>query len=73
MDGLRGRGRVFGITEDMSTVALDPRVWYSAVYEGGGRCMAAWVREDEKTSENWQGKREVEGVDKVKVSPGVTV
>ena len=32
VDGLGDRGRVFDITEDSSTVALDPRAWYSAVY-----------------------------------------
>ena len=74
MGGQRGRDRVFGITEGSSTVALDPGAWYSAVYERGGRCMTAWVREDEKASEKWPGKKIVmEAVDKVEVSPGVTV
>ena len=43
MGGLRGRDRVLGITEGSSTVALDPGVWYSAVYEAGGRFLAARV------------------------------
>ena len=34
MDALRGRGWVFSITEDSSTVTLDPRVWYSAEDDG---------------------------------------
>ena len=34
--------------------------------------MAAWVREEEKASENRQRKREVEEADKVEVAPGVT-
>ena len=33
--------RLFGITGDWSTAALDPWVWYSAVHEGGCRFMAA--------------------------------
>ena len=35
--------------------------------------MAAWVREEEKASENRKKKREAEEADKVKVAPGVTV
>ena len=35
--------------------------------------MAAWVREEEKASENRQKKREAEEVDKVEVAPVVTV
>ena len=38
--------RLFGITGDWSTAALDPAgVWYSAIHEGGCRFMAACVKE----------------------------
>ena len=43
---------MFDITEDWSTAALDPGVWYSPVCEVGCRFMTAWVREEEKASEN---------------------
>ena len=33
--------RLFGITGDWSTAALDPGLWYSAVHKGGCRFMAA--------------------------------
>ena len=48
MDGLRGRGS-WGVWHHggLDTAALDPGVWYSTVYEGGCRSMAALVREDE--------------------------
>ena len=35
--------------------------------------MAAWVREEEKASENRQRKKETEEADKVEVAPGMTV
>ena len=35
--------------------------------------MAAWVKEEENSSEHWQRKREAEETDKVEVAPGVTV
>ena len=35
--------------------------------------MAAWMREEEKASENRQSKREAEEEDKLEVAPGVTV
>ena len=35
--------------------------------------MAAWVREEEKASENRQRKIEAEGADRVEVAPGITV
>ena len=35
--------------------------------------MAAWVREEEKASANWQKKREGEEADKDEVAPRVTV
>ena len=35
--------------------------------------MAAWVKEEEKTSKHRQRKREAEEMDKVEVAPGVTV
>ena len=34
--------------------------------------MVAWVRKEGKAPENWHRKGEVEEVDKVKVTPGVT-
>ena len=46
--------RLFCITWDSSTVALDPGVWYSTAREGSCRFMAAWVNEQEKASENRQ-------------------
>ena len=61
MDGLHGRDhRMFGITGDWSTAALDPGVWYSTVCEGGCRFIAACVREEEKASENRQRRGEEE-------------
>ena len=65
--------RLFGITGDWSTAALDLGVWYSAVHEGGCTFMAAWVKEEEKASDQRQKKREAEEADKVEVAPGVTV
>ena len=65
--------RLFGITGDWSTAALDPEVWYSAVHEGGCRFMAAWGKEEENASNPWQKKREAEEADKVEVAPRVTV
>ena len=35
--------------------------------------MAAWLKEEENTSEHWQRKREAEEADKVKVASGVAV
>ena len=64
---------LFGITGDWSTAALGPGAWYSTVCEGGCRFMAAWVKEEEKTSEYRQRKIKEEEVDKVEVAPGVTV
>ena len=65
--------RLFGITGDWSTAALDPGVWYSTVHEGGCRFMAAWVKGEENASKQWQKKREAEEADKIEVAPGVTV
>ena len=65
--------RLFGITGDWRTAALDPGVWYSTVHEGGCRLMTAWVKEEENTSKQRQNKREAEEADKVEVAPGVTV
>ena len=66
--------RLFGITGDWSTAALDPGVWYStAVHQGGCRFMVAWVKEEENASKHRQRKREAEEADKVEVAPGVTV
>ena len=66
--------RLFGVTGDWSTAALDPGVWYSAVHGGVCRFMAAWVKEEENASnQRQQKKREGEEADKVEVAPGVTV
>ena len=61
--------RLFGITGDWSTAALDPGVWYSTVHEGGRRVMAAWVKKEENASNQRQKKREAEERDKVEVEP----
>ena len=65
--------RLFGVTGDWKTAALDPGAWYNTVQEGGCRFMAAWVREDENASNQRQKKRDAEEADKVEVAPGVTV
>ena len=65
--------RLFDVTGDWSTTVLDSGVWRSIVREGGCRLMAAWVKEEEKTSGHRQREKEAEETDKVKVSPGVTV
>ena len=65
--------RLFGITGDWSTAALDPGVWYSTVGEGGCRLMATWVKEEEKAYKHRQRKREAEEAYKVEVAPGVIV
>ena len=44
--------RLFGVTGDWRTVALDPGAWYNTVHEGGCRFMAAWVREEKNASIN---------------------
>ena len=65
--------RLFGVTGDWKTAALDPGAWYNTVQEGGCRFMAAWVREEENASNQRQKKIEAEEADKVEVAPGVTV
>ena len=65
--------RLFGITGYWNTAALGPGAWYSTVRERGCRFMAAWVKEEEKASNQRQRKREAEEADKVEVAPGVTV
>ena len=65
--------RLFGITGNWSTAALDPGVWYNIVHEGGCRFMAAWLKEEENASNQRQKKREAEEAGEVKVVPGVTV
>ena len=65
--------RLFGITGDSNTAALDPGAWYTTLRGGGCRFMAACVKEEEKASEHRQRKRETEEADKVEVAPGVTV
>ena len=44
--------RLFGVTGDWSTAALDPGVWYSTVREGGWMFIAAWVKEEENASKH---------------------
>ena len=41
--------------------------------EGGCRCMAAWLKEEEKASEHRKRNKEAEEADKVEVATGVTV
>ena len=65
--------RLFGITGDWNTAALDPGSWYSTVRDGGCRFLAAWVKEEEMASEHRQRKREADEADKVEVAPGVSV
>ena len=65
--------RLLGITGDWNTAALDPGAWYSTGRDEGYRFMAAWVKEEERTSEHRQRKREAEEADKIEVAPGVTV
>ena len=66
--------RLFGITGDWSTAALNPRVSCSTVWkEAVGWFMSAWVKEEETASEHRQRKREAEEADNVEVAPGVTV
>ena len=65
--------RLFGITGDWNTAALDPGAWYNTVRDGGCRFMAVWVKEEEKASKHRQRKKEAEEADKVDVAPGVTV
>ena len=65
--------RVFGITGNRSTVALDPGVWNNTVCEGGYKFMVAWMREKGEASENRQGKKYTEEADKVEVATGVNV
>ena len=70
MDCVAEDRRMFGITGDWSTAALDPGAWYNIVSAGSCRFMAAWVREKEKGSKNRQRKREAEGADKVECTWG---
>ena len=65
--------RLFDVTGDWRTAALDPGAWYNKVHEAGCRFMAAWAREEENASNQRQKKREAEEADKVEVAPGVTV
>ena len=65
--------RLFGVTGEWRTAALDPGAWNNKVHEGGCRFMAAWVREEENASNQRQKKREVKEGDKVEVALGVTV
>ena len=65
--------RLFGITGDWNTTALDPGAWYSTVRDGGCRFIAAWAKEEEKAFEHRPRKREAGEADTVKVAPGVTV
>ena len=65
--------RLFGVTEDWRTTALDPGAWYNIVHEGGCTFMPAWVREEENAPNQRQKKREAEEADQVEVASGVTV
>ena len=65
--------RLFGITGDWSTAALDPWVWYSIVNERVCRFVAAWVKGEGNASNQRQKKREAEEADNFEVAPGVTV
>ena len=65
--------RLFGVTGNWSTAALDPGAWYNTVHEGSCRFMAAWVREEKNASNQRQKKREAEEADKVEVATGVAV
>ena len=65
--------RLFGVTGDWRTAALNLGAWYNIVHEGGCRFMAAWVRDEENASNQQQKKREAEEADKVEVAPGVNV
>ena len=70
--------RVFGITGDWSTAALDLVFWYNSVCEGGCRFKAATTRQDErcpKSDRQRKKERDAEEADKVEVevAPGVTV
>ena len=65
--------RLFGITGNWSTAALDPGAWYNTVQEGGCRCMAARVKKQENAYKQRQKKRGGEEADKFEVAPGVTV
>ena len=38
--------RLFGVSGDWGTAALDPGAWYNIVHAGGCRLMAAWVKEE---------------------------
>ena len=73
MDCVAEDRRPFGITGDWSTIAFDLGIGCSTAREGGCRFMAAWVKEEEKTSEHRRRKREAEEADNVEVAPGVTV
>ena len=45
--------RLFGITGDWSTAALDLGVWYKTVHKRGYRFMTAWwVKEEENASKH---------------------
>ena len=70
---MAGDLRLFGITRDWSSAALDPGVWYSTVHEGGCRFMAARAKEEQNASNRRQKKREAEELDKVEVALGVAV
>ena len=65
--------RVFGITENYITAALDPRVCYSSVLYEGCRLMGKWEMEGENTFKTRQRKREGGNTDKVNVAPRLTV
>ena len=70
---MAGDLRLFGITVDWSTAALDPMVGYSTVRKKGCRLMDSWVNEEEKAFEQRRRKRKAKEADKVEVAPDVTV
>ena len=53
--------RLFGVTGDWRTAALDPGAWYNTVQEGGYRFTAAWVREEENASNQSTAEEERSG------------
>ena len=64
---------MFGITENKITAALDPRVCYSSVRQGGCRLMGKWEMEEENTFKTRQRKREGGNADNANVAFRLTV
>ena len=72
MDGLWGRSSSGVWSHEELGHRRTRRDWYDTVCAGGWRFVAAWVREDEKTSENRLRKKEAAKACKVVVVSGVT-